>query len=259
MFRWRVSLTSNSTKRFTRQFLVIVEKLWQKVSSISSISFHHYINYLAQRDRLERQYTQNSDWIENQLSSLSHDRENSNRRFRTNCSKIVQRLSWKKSWSSTIHLHDQLDDMQCHKCDMFYSTIAESFQDSIFSLCLTCQKLNERESKRALNVDHMRLNILLYEKKTSNQKVIESVCASDIRVEVDVVLIVEIKLYVRRAQRLAIELCQSIRISFREKAIIWISKNPSSKTHQHLFDVIVVEDCDNFVERGALTDQCLKF
>ena len=127
-----------STKTFTRQFLDIVDRLWQKTLSASSSSFHRYMNYLAQCDRLVRQYTQNIDWIENQLSSLF-----TIEKIRVDdLEQTVQRLQRKSSWSSTIHLHDRLDVMQCHKCDMFYSTIAKLFQDSISS-CLTCQQLNE--------------------------------------------------------------------------------------------------------------------
>lgn len=113
--------------------------------------------------------------------------------------------------------------MRCHKCDVSFLTIAKLLQDSTLSLCSICYQVNECrliQDKRILNLERLRFDILLYEKESLNQDVIERVCAIDIRIKLNAMLIVETRLNVLEIKRLAIELCQLIKASSIERATI---------------------------------------
>ncbi len=102
-----------------------------------------------------------------------------------------------------------------------------------------------------LSLGRLRPDILLYGEESLDQDAIGRVCANDIRARSDAVLVVGTKLNVPGAKRLAIELCQSVRASSTGRATIWISKDPPPSTHQHLFDVVLIGDCDDVVGIGA--------
>ena len=235
-----------NTEDSTRYFLAVVKKLWQQCSTATASLFYCYIGHLAQQDRLVRQYSQNVDWIENQLFSLSTARNVQTRNSKRNSS----RMQIKEPWLSTIYLYSRLDLMRCQKCSALFFTIAELLQDLFLPLYSVCYKVNECrliQRKRVLSLGRLRPDILLYGEKSLNQNAIERVCANDIRARSNAVLVVGTKLNIPEAKRLAIELYQSIRASSIERATIWISKNLSPSTHQHLFDVVLIEDCDNIV------------
>ncbi len=153
-------------------------------------------------------------------------------------------------WPSTIHLHGRLDIMRCHKCGASYSTTAELLQGPALPLCPACHQANDCrliQGKRVLSVGRLRPDILLYGEESLDQHAIGRVCANDIRARIDAVLVVGTRLSVPGARRLAIELCQSARASSTGRATVWISKNPPPRTYQHLFDVILLGDCDDIV------------
>jgi len=235
-----------NTEDSTRQFLAAAENLWQQCSSATISPFHRYIGHLAQRGRLVRQYSQNVDWIEDQLSSLSTAEKGQAQSSKRNS----PRMHTKGPWPLTIHLHGRLDIMRCHKCGASFSTTAELLQGPTLPLCPACHQVNECrliQGKRVLSAGRLRPDILLYGEESLDQDAIGRVCTNDIRARIDAVLVVGTRLSVPGAKRLAIELCQSARASSTERATIWISKDPPPSTYQHLFDVILIGDCDDIV------------
>ncbi len=113
--------------------------------------------------------------------------------------------------------------MRCQKYNILFLTIAKLLQDLFFLLYSVCYKVNKCrliQKKRVLSLNRLQLDILLYKEKNQNQNAIKYVCANDIRARNNTILIVETKLNVFEAKRLAIELCQLIRALLIEKAII---------------------------------------
>lgn len=243
-------ISTFQTEDSTRRFLAVAKELWQQCSSATTSPFHRYIGHLAQQGRLLRQYSQNVDWIEDKLSSLSTAEKAQAQKSEGDS----PRMEINGPWPSTIHLHGRLDLMRCHKCGASFPTTAELLQGPSLPLCPACHKANEcrlTQGKRVLSLGRLRPDILLYGEESLDQDAIGCVCANDIRARSDAVLIVGTKLNVPGAKRLAIELCQSVRASSTGRATIWISKDPPPSTHQHLFDVVFIGDCDDVVGMGA--------
>jgi len=113
--------------------------------------------------------------------------------------------------------------MRCYKCNILFFTIAEFLQDSIFFLYSACYQVNDCrfiQNKQALSLDRLQFDILLYEKESLNQNTIEYICANNIRVRIDTILIVETKIKISETKRLAIELYQLIKTLSTERATI---------------------------------------
>ncbi len=243
-------ISTFNTEDSTRRFLAVAMELWQQCSSATTSPFHRYIGHLAQQGRLVRQYSQNVDWIEDQLFSLS----TAGKPQAQNSERNSPRMQIKGPWPSTIHLHGRLDLMRCHKCGASFPTTAELLQGPTLPLCPACHQANECrliQGKRALSLGRLRPDILLYGEESLDQDAIGRVCANDIRARIDAVLVVGTRMKVPGAKRLAIELCQSVRASSTGRATIWISKDPPPSTYQHLFDVVLIGDCDDVVGMDA--------
>ena len=166
-----------------------------------------------------RQYTQNIDWIEDQLSSLS----TAEKTRPDGSAEVIHRLELKGPWPTTIHLHGRLDVMRCHKCGTSTRTTSEYLQDPTLSMCSARQQRSDCrvvQGKRAFNAGRMRPNIVLYGEHSRDQEAMGRVCINDIRRKIDAVLVVGTSLNVPGSRRLAIELCRSVRASSRGRATI---------------------------------------
>lgn len=115
-----------------------------------------------------------------------------------------------------------------------------------------CQKCTSDEAtrlvqeKRPQGIGRLRPQIVLYGENNLDKDVIGEISAKDLKAPVDAVIVVGTDLKIPGMKWLAREFCRKAR-SRAKGVTIWISKEPPSSRLQHLFDFIVLGDCDEVV------------
>ena len=122
----------------TRRFYAMLYDLQRQSMRATPTAFHHFVDSLARNGSLLRHYTQNIDCIESRLPNLE---------------------------KKTLRLHGRIDQARCQYCACNVPLMPDWFQAPDFPDCSRCRELSidrERRGKRALRVNRLRPNIVLY-------------------------------------------------------------------------------------------------
>ncbi|PVH67379.1 DHS-like NAD/FAD-binding domain-containing protein, partial [Cadophora sp. DSE1049] len=219
VFNIHMYRNDNDTKKLNEMF----SQMYNRAQAASPTQFHHVLAAIAKEGRLHRLYTQNIDGLDTQLASL----------------KTQIPLSSNKPWPRTIQLHGDLKTVMCGANPLHLS----HFNPALFASeplgprCTEC-KVNKRTGK----VPVVRPRVWLYQDwNYPDDKAITTIKEKDLQQKVDLVVVAGTALKIDSAQRLARDMCKTVREN--GGTAVWINlKAPAQKLD--FFDVVIVGSCE---------------
>ena len=202
------------------RFHALVHELQMASTLANPTLFHIFLNTLAVEGRLLRHYTQNVDCIEQRLPQLS---------------------------MRSIQLHDRIDQVRCYQCGWCGPSAEGQLSRSDLPECIQCLGYadeRQRLGKRRTRVGTLRPNVVLHGEECHNGDEIGKIASHDLKTPPDIVLVVGTKLQVPGAKRLTRELCRAT--MQKGGTTMWLNKVGPPSSFKHLFDFIILEDCEAF-------------
>lgn len=213
----------------------MVRNLHSQSLCAAPTAFHHFLENLAATGKLTRHYTQNIDYIEDQLAHLNPIPGSTERQA-----------------AKTVQLHGRLKSMVCQQCRHHIPLEPELFQGSHVPSCPACEnrEMTRRgEGERARGIGRLRPQITLYGEDGQDNDEAESIgrmISHNLRQPIGAVLVVGTTLKVPGVREIVVDFCQAARARTKS-ATISVSKERPPASLESTFDVILLGDCDDVI------------
>lgn len=213
----------------TQHFHTTINGLHGLCTGAEHTPFHHFLNSLAQQDRLARLYSQNIDCLDTTLSHLSTS------------------TPLQKPWPKTVQLHGSIGKMNCAKCGWMGELDPSLFVSEETPDCPSCydtEAAREAAGKRPQGVGKLRPRIVLYNEHNPDSDSIGELSAADLKGRPDGLVVVGTTLKIPGVKRIVREMANAVHAM--KGGVVWLNYDEpafSKKEFEGVFDLQVKGDC----------------
>ncbi|KAI8997491.1 DHS-like NAD/FAD-binding domain-containing protein [Pilobolus umbonatus] len=203
-------------------FYTFMAELKSLINQANPTATHEFIQSLTNKGQLLRYYTQNIDFLEDELNIPS------------------------------IQLHGTMKEVQCTLCSSRYeftATYESIFRDGQAPVCPRCESFDAertRLGKRQLAMGTLRPAIVLYNEEHPNGETIGQLQVSDLKRKPDLMIVMGTSLKIPALKKFIKQAARIIH-SVGGK-VVFVNRTSPTKEWEKIFDYEVLGDSDEWVE-----------